>query len=716
MQPFELPDFYLPHPARLNPQVDAARAHAKGWATEMGMLALASEPNPPTSAIWDEPGFDSMDFALLTAYTHPDAPGRLLDLVTDWYVWAFYFDDVFLERYKRNSDTLGARAYLDRLPAFMPPHPVGEPTAAPPANPVEYGLADLWARTVPLMSADWLRRFTDSTWHLLQEARWELANISQRRVPNPIEYIENRRKVGGAVWSADLVELAAAAEVPAEAIATRTLRVLRDSFSDAVHLRNDILSYQRETEDEGEVNNCVLVVERFLESDPQTAANLVNDILTARLHQFETTVLTELPRVFEEQGLDPAARQRVLRYVQGLQDWQSGGHEWHLLSSRYMNQGSRRLPGLTSVIDLKAVRSHGYLPRRTTTFEMPELYMPFRPRLNPHVDEIRRQGKAWAMELGLLDPPSLAFGSGVWDERRFDAEDISLHAAFSQPDAPPPELELVNNWNLWRMYVDDLFAETFKQTRDLAGARTLVERLRSFMPVDTPVAPSPNNAAERGLADVWARTAPQLRREVRRGFRDHVMNFVAGNLWELHNIMQQRIPDPIDYIEMRRQTAGVDLSTSLTRFAQGAEIPTEVARSAPMRALANAFADLLGLHNDLFSYPKEVATEDGINNGVVVVQSFLRCDLDHAVAIVNDLLTSRLRQFEHIVAADLPALFDELDLDTTARRRVLRFVDLHRDSVAGNVAWSAETPRYRQPGRAVPPSGHRAGLQEVVHG
>ena len=31
---------------------------------------------------------------------------------------------------------------------------------------------------------------------------------------------------------------------------------------------------------------------------------------------------------------------KVLLYIKGLQDWQSGGHEWHMRSSRYMNQGS----------------------------------------------------------------------------------------------------------------------------------------------------------------------------------------------------------------------------------------------------------------------------------------------------------------------------------------------------------------------------------------
>jgi germacradienol/geosmin synthase len=48
-----------------------------------------------------------------------------------------------------------------------------------------------------------------------QDCVWGLANISDGRVPNPIEYIEMRRRVGGAPWSADLVEHAIGVELPA---------------------------------------------------------------------------------------------------------------------------------------------------------------------------------------------------------------------------------------------------------------------------------------------------------------------------------------------------------------------------------------------------------------------------------------------------------------------------------------------------------------------
>src|SRR5512135_1347915 len=63
MQPFELPEFYMPYLARLNPHLGAAREHSKAWAREMGILG--SQQEEQSSKIWDERTFDSADYALL---------------------------------------------------------------------------------------------------------------------------------------------------------------------------------------------------------------------------------------------------------------------------------------------------------------------------------------------------------------------------------------------------------------------------------------------------------------------------------------------------------------------------------------------------------------------------------------------------------------------------------------------------------------------------
>src|SRR5438309_11019640 len=130
-QPYELPDFYVPWPARRNPHAERARAHSKAWARSMGILppggASSEEPtgtcgtgstaNDGASgqAIWDEAAYDAHDYALLCACTHPDCSAEELALITDWYVWVFFFDDYFLQHYKRTGDRSGAQGFLDAL-------------------------------------------------------------------------------------------------------------------------------------------------------------------------------------------------------------------------------------------------------------------------------------------------------------------------------------------------------------------------------------------------------------------------------------------------------------------------------------------------------------------------------------------------------------------------------------------------------------------------
>lgn len=727
MQPFELPDFYLPYPARLNPHVETAREHTRAWAYDMGIL-------DPDLGIWDEHKLDAMDYGLLCAYTHPDAPAAELDLITDWYVWVFFFDDHFLETFKRSGDLTGAKEYLDRLAAFMPVHPTGPPPE--PENPVERGLADLWARTIPAMSADWRARFVESTKNLLDESLWELANINEGRVANPIEYVEMRRKVGGAPWSANLVEHAAGAEVPAAVAASRPMRVLRDTFSDAVHLRNDLFSYEREVGDEGELSNGVLVFERFLGYDTQRAADAVNDLITSRLHQFENTVVTELPPLFEEHGLDLRSRLDVLAYVKGLQDWQSGGHEWHMRSSRYMNGATRAAPAAPALLGGPTglgvsaarvrlapgvtgpggVRSHTHVPlRQVGPLPLPEIYMPYTARMNPNLDASRRNAVEWAREMGMFEQLPGLPGLAVWTEHKLDAYDFAICAGAINPDASAPELDISTFWLTWGTYADDYFPVVFGPRRDMAGAKVFNERLSAFMPLDLSATPPPVNPIERGLADLWSRTAAPMSEAARARFRQAVEDMTESWLWELANHIQNRVPDPVDYIEMRRRTFGSDLTMSLSRLAHGQAVPPEIYDTRTMRGLDDSAADYACLVNDLCSYQKEIQFEGELHNCVLVVQDFLNCDARQAADIVNDLMTSRMRQFEHIVATELPALLDDFDLDGEARKTLNGYVRELQDWMAGVLLWHMKTRRYDEselhyPPATVRPVGGPAGL------
>ncbi|WP_435173125.1 terpene synthase family protein [Actinacidiphila sp. bgisy145] len=704
-QPFVLPAFYVPYPARLNPHLESAREHSKEWARRMAMIE--------GSGVWAESDFDAHDYALLCAYTHPDAPGPELDLVTDWYVWVFFFDDHFLDIFKRTPDMAGAKAYLDRLPAFMPVDLAQE--VPEPTNQVEAGLADLWRRTVPQMSEGYRRRFHESTRHLLEESLWELSNISAGRVANPIEYIEMRRKVGGAPWSANLIEHAAGAEVPDVIAASRPMRVLRDCFADAVHLRNDLFSYQREIEDEGELSNAVLVLERFLDLAPQEAADAVNDLLTSRLHQFEHTALTEVEPLFEEFGLDPAQRLAVFGYVKGLQDWQSGGHEWHLRSSRYMNgadSASRAVGALggptglgTSAAQIAAslagtlpqrARAYGHAPFRPVgRLRLPAVPMPFATTLSPHLDAARAHNAAWSRRMGLLDPePGGPLPEGLWNAGQLADYDFALCAAGIHPAASPEQLDLVTDWLTWGTYGDDYYPVVFGRSGDLAAARITTERFKLFMPLDAGAVPPPLTALERSLADLWRRTAGPMAPAERRRFRASIEDMCASWLWELANQRLNRVPDPVDYIEMRRKTFGSDLTMSLTRIGHGDTLPDEVYRSRPVHGMEVAAQDFACLLNDVFSYRKEIEFEGDLHNAVLVVQNFLDCGPQQAMDVVGDLMAARMAEFQHITEHQLPSLFTEFDLDEPGREMLLRYVRELRDWMAGILTWHEGCARY----------------------
>lgn len=696
MQPFELPEFYLPYPARLNPNLERAREHSKGWAREMDMIDVPQQG----TKIWNESDFDSHDYALLCAYTHPDASGEDLDLVSDWYVLIFYFDDHFLELFKRSRDLPAARAYLDRLTAFMPlDGVVGEE----PSNPVERGLADLWTRTVPGHSEAWRKRFVESTRNLLDESLWELANISEDRVANPIEYIEMRRKVGGAPWSANLVEHVAGGEVPAEIAASRPMRVLRDAFADAVHLRNDLFSYQREVQEEGELSNGVLVLERFLGLSTQEAADKVNELLTSRLHQFEHTAITEVPVLFEEHGIDPASRGGVGAYVKGLQDWQAGGHEWHLRSGRYMNEhvALGGVLGGPTGIGTSAARISasvlGTLPQRARAFRhvpfekvgsiaVPEIYQPFPLEISEHLDASREQMVRWASAWGILT-------EGVWNERDLRDIDLPLCAAGIHPRASAHNLDISSGWLTWGTYGDDYYPRIFGRVSDVAAARASIERLKQLMPVEGVSTTLPTNGMERGLTDMWVRTVPEMSVTDRRALRDAVNKMLDSWVWELENTRLNRIPDPVDYMEMRRDTFGSDLTKCLCRLVRGDEVPAEAYASSPMVSLVNAAIDYGWMINDQFSYRKEIEFEGELHNAVLVVRNFLDIDQDQAMRLVNDLMLGRARQFEHLTA-QLPALATELGLNRRGRAGLEAYVRDLQNWIAGIENWHRGCHRY----------------------
>jgi len=408
----------------------------------------------------------------------------------------------------------------------------------------------------------------------------------------------------------------------------------------------------------------------------------------------------------------------VLAYVKGLQDWQSGGHEWHMRSSRYMNKtagataepvaflvgptgiGTSRLRVRSpNALGLTRLNAFTHIPyQRVGPATLPEFYLPYHVRLNPGLDPARENLLTWCRCNGMLDPAPGTPRAAAWTEQDLRSFDFALCAAGIAPDASGEELDLASCWLAWGTYGDDYYPAVFGSGRNMAGARAQNARLRALMPIGKDSAPAPACPLEAGLADLWARTAPLMGTSQQQGFRDAVADMIDSWLWELADEIINRIPDPVDYVEMRRRTFGSTLTMTLARLSAGPRVPPEVYESPAIRTAEAAASDYGCMCNDIFSYQKEMEFEGEVHNAVLAVRHFFGCSTAAGIEIVNDLMAARMRQFERIVADELPVLRERLRLDETASEGLRRYVTRLQDWMASIVNWHRHCDRYTEQG------------------
>ncbi len=334
------------------------------------------------------------------------------------------------------------------------------------------------------------------------------------------------------------------------------------------------------------------------------------------------------------------------------------------------------------------LRSYTHVPfKKVGPSLIPDFQMPFELRLSPHLDSARRDAAEWAHRMGILH-------EGVWDEDQLGANDVSLCAAGIYPDGSADEVALSSQWLTWGFYGDDYFPLVYGHRRDLAAARACTARLSACMPLDGEPPAAPANALERGLADLWLRTTAEMTPRGQRTLRDSVDVMTQSWLWELSNHLQNRVPDPVGYLEMRRTTIGSELTLNLYRLGHGPHVPEAVYLNGPVRSLENAAVDYGCLMNDVFSYQKEIEYEGEFHNGILVVQNFFGCDYPAALDVIHDLMTQRLQQFQHVATHELPILYDDFALSEQARRILDGYVVQLQDWIAGSLNYYRGCHRY----------------------
>ncbi|WP_344617067.1 terpene synthase family protein [Dactylosporangium salmoneum] len=308
----------------------------------------------------------------------------------------------------------------------------------------------------------------------------------------------------------------------------------------------------------------------------------------------------------------------------------------------------------------------------------PSVLCPFQPRISPHADAVQRWSLQWATRHGLLDRPGA--------RQAFAKARFANLMARAHPDAGEPELRLATAWLISIFVLDDLLERALVRDPEPARAAVaeVVRLLRDQQPAPI-LATTLGRPLATALGEVWRRTEPRVGAAWRERFVGHVADYLAGTVWEAGNRAADRPPLLEEYRRMRHQSAATDMFFDLIEPMHGVELPADLLGDPDFDAARRTAGTVIGIFNDLISWPKEAAVGDH-HNIVFALQREHRLSLDEAVQ------AAVAEHDEQVIAFQVAR--DRLETRHWAdQAAIIGITDLVH-WIRGNLDWSMESGRY----------------------
>ncbi|MFF3159786.1 terpene synthase family protein [Streptomyces sp. NPDC057910] len=272
--------------------------------------------------------YASWDMPLLAAYGFPYADGPALDLCADARAFFFVFDDQFdgpLGRDPARAATV-CRQLIDIVHGAAP---------ALGADACSVAFADLWARSIDGAHPGWVAR-TAHGWEYYFATQAHEAIGRLRGTPAEMEtYLQVRRSIAGTDLPLSLGERAAGITIPAAALHSPQLRIMRQAAIDVTFMCNDVYSLEKE-EARGDMDNLVLVIEHTRPCSRDEAVAAARREVDGRVERFQELAL-QVPAMCLQLGLTGPERTAAATYVEVMGAWMSGYHTWQTQTRRYTN-------------------------------------------------------------------------------------------------------------------------------------------------------------------------------------------------------------------------------------------------------------------------------------------------------------------------------------------------------------------------------------------
>ncbi|KDQ11797.1 hypothetical protein BOTBODRAFT_189629 [Botryobasidium botryosum FD-172 SS1] len=297
----------------INPHYERVRAETDAWLLPYCQWKRNKLAN-----------LSALDFTYVTAVTFPGADYEQLKTVSDYFTWAFVYDDRFdVGEFAEDADA-AERALAQTYRVLT-----GDPSAdAQDDDEYSYGLdralKDIWRRAYPGASRGCRERFIKSI-----EA-WFGAVHRQIKGPIKGEVLDVKEQVALRTLSVGdrpcyaLTEWVLGLDLPEDAMKDPAMVRIHDSASRLMFLVNDILSWAVE-KDDGLTHNTVSLIMVARNVSLQEAVDEVTEMIRKDLIEWQAAK-KEMGRYVDDQ---------VRQYILACERWIVGSLHWSFRSKRY---------------------------------------------------------------------------------------------------------------------------------------------------------------------------------------------------------------------------------------------------------------------------------------------------------------------------------------------------------------------------------------------
>ncbi|BAY18135.1 terpene synthase metal-binding domain-containing protein [Anabaenopsis circularis NIES-21] len=306
----------------------------------------------------------------------------------------------------------------------------------------------------------------------------------------------------------------------------------------------------------------------------------------------------------------------------------------------------------------------------------PDLYCPFPSQVNQYVDVLEDYAFEWVLRFNLLSNESTY--------QHFLKTNFFWLTANTYPHYQLEELKIGNDWLSWLFIWDDHC--------DLSDLRKQPQVLKvvhkRFLEIFTGAeeATSKDIPLTHALSDLRQRMIKMWGARYFHLLIPCLEDYFNGCVLQADNHSQKTIPDLETYIKTRRLSLAGDLVLAWIEYFNCLRIPNILRKHQIIEKINEMTINILAWCNDIFSFPKELASND-VHNLVLVLhyqqQLSLEQSVDYAVNMHNRELQALLE-----LEKSLPSFGEELDTE------IAKYLSGIHDWIRGNFDWCTKTARY----------------------